>query len=81
MRGSLGGPREGGFVKCIDCGADAGAICQFCGRAVCGNQIKTGLFVTGYTGKAAFWNVDDDAVRVEDAVHCGVYHPEYRTTG
>ena len=68
-------------MKCIHCGADAVAVCQFCGRAVCGEHLATKLFATGYTGKGGFWNVDDNAVRVEDAVHCGICHPEYRTTG
>ena len=67
-------------MKCIECGSDAVAICQFCGRAVCQEHVKTKLFVSGYSGKASFWNLADNAVRVEDAVHCGVCHPEYRTT-
>ena len=67
-------------MKCIECGADAAAICRFCGRAVCTEHIKTDVFTSGYSGKMGWWNMEKNAVRVEDAVWCGVCHPDYRTT-
>ena len=67
-------------MKCITCGADAVAVCKFCGRAVCKEHIQTDTFTSGYSAKAAFWSMAHNAVRVEDAVWCGICHPEHRTT-
>jgi hypothetical protein len=67
-------------MKCISSDEDARAVCQFCGRAVCREHLQKELFVSGYTAKAGFWNPRSNAVRVADAVWCGVCHPEYKGT-
>lgn len=67
-------------MKCVRCGAEAVAVCKFCGRAVCEDHIQSGLFVSGYSAKGGFWNMQDNAVRVADAVSCGICHPEHRST-
>jgi hypothetical protein len=67
-------------MKCITCGEEAAAICQFCGRAVCQDHIKQDLFTSGFSAKGGFWNMQENAVRVKDAVWCGVCHPEHKTT-
>jgi len=69
-----------GVVKCIHCGSDAVAVCKFCGRVVCNDHITTGLFVSGYSAKSGWWSMQDNALRVEDAVACGICHPEYKGT-
>lgn len=68
-------------MKCIKCENEAQAVCQFCGRAVCADHIEERRFVSGYSTKAGVWNFMDTAVKVEDAVSCGVCHPEYFSTG
>jgi hypothetical protein len=67
-------------MKCIECEQDARAVCQFCGRAVCESHIQTRRFVSGFSGKAGFWNMGQNAVSVEDAVWCGKCKPEYHGT-
>jgi hypothetical protein len=53
-------------------------VCQFCGRAVCAEHISQQRFVTGFTSVAGIWSFKDNAVSVEDAVWCGLCHPEYQ---
>ena len=67
-------------MKCIRCEKDARAICQFCGRAVCEDHISAMRFVSGYTSTGTWLSFTDNAVSVEDAVHCGICHPEYVRT-
>lgn len=67
-------------MKCITCGEEAVAICQFCGRAVCQEHIQQDSFTSGFSAKGGFWNMQENAVRVQDAVWCGVCHPEHRMT-
>ena len=67
-------------MKCIKCNEEASAICKFCGRAVCVKHVQTSLFASGYSAKTGAWNMNDNAIRVEDAVYCGVCHPEYKMT-
>ena len=67
-------------MKCVKCGTDAVAICKFCGRAVCEEHIQTQAFASGFSAKGGFWNMQENAVRIRDAVWCGVCHPEHKTT-
>ncbi len=67
-------------MKCIECGSDAVAICKFCGKAVCKEHVKTNLFISGYSAKMGSWNMEKNAVRIEDAIWCGTCHPDYRMT-
>jgi hypothetical protein len=67
-------------MKCITCGDDAVAICKLCGRAVCKQHIDKRMFMSGYSAKSGFWNMNQNALRVEDAVWCGICHPEYKAT-
>ena len=57
---------------------EARAVCQFCGRAVCEVHIQEQRFVTGFASFGGIWSLKDNAVSVEDAVWCGVCHPEYQ---
>jgi len=67
-------------MLCITCNHPAQAVCNFCGRAVCKQHIKTDLFVSGYSGKSGAWNLDVNAVRVTNAVCCGLCDKDYRGT-
>jgi hypothetical protein len=67
-------------MKCVKCGEEGAAVCKFCGRVVCAEHIQESLFVTGYSAKSGWWSMTENAVRVADAVSCGVCHPEYRGT-
>ena len=67
-------------MKCITCGQDAVAICKFCGRAVCQSHIQEDIFTSGFSAKGGFWDMQENAVKVNDAVWCGVCRPEHRTT-
>jgi hypothetical protein len=67
-------------MKCIHCDGDARAVCQFCGRAVCREHLWEKPFVSGFSGKMGFWNMNQNAVVVDDAVWCGRCHPQYETT-
>ena len=67
-------------MKCIQCEDEARAVCQFCGRAVCAAHIRQERFVSGFSAKMGFWNMNENAVKVDDAVWCGLCHPEYQTT-
>jgi len=67
-------------MKCIVCDTDAVGICKFCGRAICKEHLKTNLFITGYSSKSGSWDFGKNAVRVEDALWCGICHPEYKGT-
>jgi hypothetical protein len=66
------------IMRCSECGTEAVAICKFCGRAVCGEHIKTEIFVSGYTSVGGLFSTTQNAVRVEDAVLCGICHPIYK---
>ena len=67
-------------MKCIECEEEAVAICKFCGRAVCKEHIKAKEFVSGYTSWGGAFSSTENAVRIKDAVWCGICHPEYKTT-
>jgi hypothetical protein len=64
-------------MKCIKCENEARAVCQFCGRAVCQEHISEQRFVSGYTSLGGIWSSTDNAFSVDDAVWCGMCHPEY----
>jgi len=67
-------------MKCIQCEKEARAICQFCGRAVCEDHVAKMRFVSGYTSSGGILSMTANGVEVEDAVHCGLCHPEYHRT-
>lgn len=66
-------------MQCIDCDTDANAICRFCGRAVCKRHLKTKPYCSGYSaaGVKFVWTRQETAIRVADAVWCGVCEVEY----
>ncbi|MBL7152912.1 MAG: hypothetical protein ISS79_04295 [Phycisphaerae bacterium] len=49
-------------MKCITCGEDAVAICQFCGRVVRQGHIQEDVFISGFSAKTGFWNMQENAV-------------------
>lgn len=65
-------------MKCIKCEKEARAVCQFCGRAVCAEHISERRFVCGFTSVGGLFSFKDNAFSVEDAVWCGLCHPEYQ---
>jgi len=65
-------------MKCIHCEEEARAVCQFCGRAVCEEHISEKRFVSGFTAIGQILSLTDNAVEVDDAVWCGLCHPNYR---
>ncbi len=73
-------------MKCINCETEARAVCQFCGRAVCKQHIQEGRYASGFTarGEPGFKSFNlswsSNGVVVEDAVWCGVCHPEFSMT-
>ncbi|MDD5350765.1 MAG: hypothetical protein PHQ12_11195 [Chthoniobacteraceae bacterium] len=67
-------------MKCIHCEEEAQAVCQFCGRAVCKKHLSTGRFVSGFTSVGGVLSFTNNGVSVDDAVWCGLCHPEYRRT-
>ena len=56
-------------MKCNECGADATAICKFCGRAVCDEHTQEMAYPSGYPRRA--FGRRNNAVRIENAVWCG----------
>ncbi|MCX6967814.1 MAG: hypothetical protein NTZ46_08575 [Verrucomicrobia bacterium] len=67
-------------MKCIHCEEEARAVCKFCGHAVCKEHIQQGRFVSGYTTPGHWLSRTANAVSVDDAVWCGLCHPEYQIT-
>jgi hypothetical protein len=67
-------------MKCLQCDAQAHAVCKFCGRAVCRNHVQEKPYATGYSTATGFWTRRKNAVRVPDAVWCGSCHPEHHAT-
>ena len=67
-------------MKCITCDNEARAVCQFCGRAVCADHIQPRRFVSGYASVGGIFSFSDNAVSVDDAVWCGLCHPEYHSS-
>ena len=65
-------------MKCVECEEEAVAICKFCGRAVCKEHIQVNVFVSGYTSWGGAFSLTNNAVRIEDAVWCGICHPIYK---
>lgn len=65
-------------MKCSQCDNEASAICQFCGRAVCADHSSNARFVSGFSSVGGWASATDNAVEVDDAVHCGICHPKYR---
>ena len=59
-------------MKCINCDKDAHAVCQFCGRAVCRNHFREAEFLSGYSRLMGMWGPAQSAIRVENAVWCGI---------
>jgi hypothetical protein len=55
-------------MKCTHCGEQAEAICRWCGRAVCGDHIKTMTYIISvYVGGKKV----PKSLVVADAVWCG----------
>jgi hypothetical protein len=70
-------------MKCTRCGADAAAICKFCGRAVCAEHIRTKSYASGFGHKVKsyLWQSGSQTgVLVSDAVWCGQCEVEYQKT-
>ena len=56
-------------MKCIECGADATAICKFCGRAVCTEHTQEAAYPSGFPRRP--FTRPMNSVVVEDAAWCG----------
>jgi hypothetical protein len=68
----LGG-EDPGIMKCVHCNDEAEAICRWCGRAVCGNHIKSMTYIISvYVGGKKV----PKSLVVADAVWCGVCKPQ-----
>ena len=60
-------------MKCTHCAEQAEAICRWCGRAVCGDHIKTMTYIiTVYIGGKKV----PKSLVVADAVWCGTCKPQ-----
>lgn len=60
-------------MKCFHCDQDARGVCNFCGRALCKEHMKSmPAILTIYVGEA---NVPK-AVVVSDTLFCGVCKPQ-----
>ena len=60
-------------MKCFHCDEPARGVCNFCGRALCKEHMKTmPAILTIYVGEA---NVPK-AIVVSDALFCGVCKPQ-----
>ena len=70
-------------MKCLECKADAHAICKFCGRAVCEAHMTTKRYATGFgrvNKDALIMGGAEVGITVEDAVWCGKCRVEYQKT-
>ena len=70
-------------MKCAKCGADAVAVCKFCGRGVCPKHLKTKEYASGYGQKvkANLWpSGSQTGLSARDAAWCGQCDVEYQKT-
>ena len=59
-------------MNCWHCDRPAHGVCQFCGRAVCREHVRSLPFILAiYQGKDGAYK----AVVVENTLHCGVCTP------
>ncbi len=66
-------------MKCIKCEKEARAVCQLCGRAVCEDHIEEKRFASGFSAPGGIFTFKYNAVSLNDAVWCGLCHPEYES--